>query len=50
MRERKLCQEKALLFPGKRILVAEDNDLNMEIICTILEEYQIITEQAANGK
>lgn len=42
--------EKALLFPGKRILVAEDNDLNMEIICTILEEYQIITEQAANGK
>ena len=37
-------------FPGKRILVVEDNELNMEIICTILENYGIKTEQAVNGK
>lgn len=37
-------------FPGKRILVVEDNELNMEIICTILEGYKILTEQAVNGK
>ena len=28
----------------------EDNELNMEIICTILENYGIKTEQAVNGK
>ena len=37
-------------FPGKRILVVEDNELNMEIICTILENYGIETEQAVNGE
>ena len=37
-------------FEGKRILVVEDNQLNMEIICTILEGYGILTEQAVNGK
>lgn len=37
-------------FPGKGILVVEDNELNMEIICTILENYGIETEQAVNGK
>ena len=37
-------------FPGKRILVAEDNELNMEIICTILADYGIETDQAVNGK
>ena len=35
---------------GKRILVVEDNELNMEIICTILSDYGILTEQAVNGK
>ena len=42
--------EEALDFSGRRILVAEDNDLNMEIICTILRDYGILTEQASNGK
>ena len=37
-------------LPGKRILVAEDNELNMEIICTILNDYGILTEQVVNGK
>ena len=30
-------QPEEISFPGKRILVVEDNELNMEIICTILE-------------
>ncbi len=35
---------------GKRILVVEDNELNMEIIHTILEDYGIIVEEAYNGQ
>ena len=42
--------QESLCFEGKRILVVEDNELNMEIICTILENYGIKTEQAVNGK
>ena len=43
-------QPEEISFQGKRILVVEDNELNMEIICTILENYGIETEQAVNGK
>ena len=43
-------QPEEISFPGKRILVVEDNELNMEIICTILGNYGIETEQAVNGK
>lgn len=43
-------QPEEISFPGKKILVVEDNELNMEIICTILENYGIKTEQAVNGK
>ncbi|MFR4428987.1 MAG: ATP-binding protein [Blautia faecis] len=43
-------QPEEISFPGKRILVVEDNELNMEIICTILENYGIKTEQAVNGR
>ena len=43
-------QPEEISFPGKRILVVEDNELNMEIICTILENYGIKTEQAVNGE
>ena len=43
-------QPEEISFPGKRILVVEDNELNMEIIWTILENYGIETEQAVNGK
>lgn len=43
-------QPEEISFPGKRILVVEDNELNMEIICTILENYGIETEQAVNGE
>ena len=37
-------------FKGKRILVVEDNELNMEIIHTLLEDYGIIVSEAYNGK
>ena len=43
-------QPEEISFPGKRILVVEDNELNMEIICTMVENYGIKTEQAVNGK
>lgn len=35
---------------GKRILVAEDNAINMQIITTILEKNHLETVQAENGK
>ena len=35
---------------GKRILVAEDNELNREIIQTILEDYGILVEVAEDGQ
>ena len=35
---------------GKRILVVEDNELNMEIVHAILEEYGVIVEEACNGQ
>lgn len=35
---------------GKRILVVEDNELNMEIACEILQEAGFETECAANGQ
>ena len=36
-------------FAGKRILIAEDNDLNAEIAMTILEEQGIEVERAEDG-
>ena len=37
-------------FEGKRVLLAEDNDLNQEIAKVILEERGIIVETVNNGK
>lgn len=37
-------------FKGMRVLIAEDNELNWEIINTLLEEYKVKCERAANGK
>ena len=37
------------LFQGRRILLAEDNDLNDEIAITILEEAGFTVERAADG-
>ncbi len=40
----------SLDFSGKRVLVVEDNALNMEITITLLKDYGIITEEAHNGE
>lgn len=43
------CVFDAEKFKGKRILLAEDNELNAEIAMTILEESGFKTEHAADG-
>ncbi len=37
-------------FSGMRLLVAEDNDLNWEIIAELLGEYGILCDRAENGQ
>ncbi len=41
--------EKSLDLKGKHILIVEDNELNMEIIHTILDEYEAKIEEAYDG-
>lgn len=36
-------------FQGQRVLVVEDNDINLEIVQTILESWNLIVESAENG-
>ena len=43
-------KEPAAELGGKRILVAEDNDINAEIALMILEQYGIRAERAENGR
>ncbi len=47
---KKKLQEKPFDFTGKRLLLVEDNELNMEIACAQLQEYGFIIESARNGK
>ena len=52
-REKKEKQEKVsenCTFEGCKVLVVEDNELNLEIIQTILEEYQIQVDSVENGR
>ena len=48
-----ICEEETerttVDFKGKHVLVVEDNVLNTEIICTILKEYGMQTEEVENG-
>lgn len=37
------------LFKGKRVLLAEDNDLNAEIVMTVLEEVGFLVDHASDG-
>jgi CheY-like chemotaxis protein len=37
-------------FSGRRLLVVDDIDINREIVCLMLEETGIISEQAENGQ
>lgn len=41
--------ESACSFPGKRVLLCEDNDLNAEIAETILASYDLTVDRAENG-
>jgi CheY-like chemotaxis protein len=41
---------EVLDFSGKRILMAEDNDLNAEIAMTLLEDSGFAIERAKNGQ
>ena len=42
--------EKEIRLAGMRILVAEDNEINRMIICSVLEERGCIIFEAENGK
>lgn len=46
--ERKVSEPGALC--GKRVLVAEDNAINREVVKSLLEAYGILAETAENGK
>ncbi len=37
-------------FEGKRILLAEDNDINREIATMLLEEFGFVVDEAVNGR
>ena len=43
-------EEEEMNFPGTRILVVEDNDINWEIISTLLSMHEITCDRAENGK
>ena len=43
-------QQPEMSFAGKRLLVVEDNELNLEIATTILEEAGFAVETAENGR
>ena len=37
-------------FKGMKVLVAEDNDLNWEILCELLGEHGVLCDRAENGQ
>ena len=39
-----------MLFTGTNILVVEDNDINYEIVSTLLGMYGVVCQRAENGK
>ncbi|MDE6750260.1 MAG: response regulator [Lachnospiraceae bacterium] len=43
-------EESEIELKGRRILIAEDNELNWEIVSAILEEFGMETEWAENGQ
>lgn len=47
--ESTMC-EKPLSFDGKHLLLVEDNDLNREIICELLEDYGFQIDAVENGE
>ena len=49
--QRTICEKKENTdsLAGKRILVAEDHELNMTIICRLLERYNMTVVKVTNG-
>ena len=43
-------EEETELFTGTNILVVEDNDINYEIVSTLLDMHGIVCQRAENGK
>ena len=43
-------EEDDMNFPGIKVLVVEDNDINWEIISTLLSMHEISCDRAENGK
>ncbi|WP_347559916.1 response regulator [Clostridium sp. AM58-1XD] len=47
---REMEQQPEDWFDGKRVLLVEDNELNMEIAKSLLETYNIVVDTAENGR
>ena len=43
-------EEDEMNFPGIKVLIVEDNDINWEIISTLLSMHEISCDRAENGK
>lgn len=43
-------EEEEMNFPGVKVLIVEDNDVNWEIISTLLSMHEISYDRAENGK
>ena len=43
-------EEDEMNFPGVKVLIVEDNDINWEIISTLLSMHEISCDRAENGK
>ena len=48
--ETEAASDQGASLAGKRILLAEDNDLNAELACELLEEKGILVERAEDGQ
>lgn len=42
--------EERRVYPGKRIMIVEDNDVNREVICEILQMFEVEVVCAKDGK
>ena len=45
-----VAENEADRFKGMKVLVAEDNDLNWEILCELLGEHGVLCDRAENGQ
>ena len=43
-------EEEKIAFTGKKLLVVDDNPINIEIACMLLQSVGFVTEAAENGK